>query len=50
MSSLDSIDNLNLICNGLIHLKFELLRDKPSYFKNASTFVNNDSRGIEKFE
>lgn len=35
MVTLDKIDNLSLIQNGLLHLQFELTRDKPSYFRLA---------------
>lgn len=35
MSSIETIDNLNLIENGLVHIEFELGRDDPSYFRIA---------------
>ena len=29
----ETIDNLNLIENGLLHIRFELSRDEPSFFE-----------------
>ena len=31
----ETIDNLNLIENGLLHIRFELSRDEPSFFRVA---------------
>ena len=35
MATWDAIENLSLIKNGLLHLRFELSRENPSYFRIA---------------
>jgi len=35
MATLDAIENLSLIENGLLHLQFELVRTEPSFFRIA---------------